>query len=382
MSVERVFAEQEAVLRRRLRRMTGDAQAAEDLTQEVFVRAWRRAPRDVPDEVLRAWLHRTASNLAVDELRRRARQPVGDVDDLATHAAPTVGGGPDDGAAREALAQLAPHDRLVLLLRFHAGLSLRELGELLAISEEAARKRVGRARRRFADALHAARREPGPLVLLLVREEDPEPYEAWLRRAGARVRTVRGDASERDVLFADALVVSGSRSDVHPRVYGQAPTPVLHGDPDVRADWRDLAALRAALRADLPLIGVCRGHQLLNVLSGGALYQDVGLAGGSPVAHGTAAHAVRTATASLVRGLVGRRPSVPSEHHQAVSRIGRGLRVAAVSADGMVESVERTDRRFAVGVQWKPPRAPDDDASRRLAEALVEQASGPRRAAA
>src|SRR5215210_4652084 len=378
MTVERVFAEQEPVLRRRLQRMTGDAQAAEDLCQEVFVRAWRRAPRDVPDEVLRAWLHRTASNLAVDELRRRARRPVAASGPLEAHPAPD---GADDGAAREALAQLAPHDRLVLLLRFEAGLSLRELGELLAISEEAARKRVGRARRRFADALHAVRREPGPLVLLLVREEQPEPYEAWLRGAGARVRVVRGDVTERDVLFADALVVSGSRSDVHPRVYGEAPTPVLHGEPDARRDWRDLAALRAALRADVPLIGVCRGHQLLNVLSGGTLYQDVELAGPSRVAHTAEPHPVSTAAASTVRDLVGRRPSVPSEHHQAVRRLGRSLRIAAVSADGMVESIERTDRRFAVGVQWKPPRAPDEAPSRRLAEALVERATAHRRAA-
>jgi putative glutamine amidotransferase len=371
MTVERVFAEQETALRRRLQRMTGDRQAAEDLTQEVFVRAWRRAPRDVPDAVLRAWLYRTASNLAVDELRRRTRQPLAAVEQLDAAAAEAA----DDGAAREALAQLTPHDRLVLLLRFHAGLSLRELGDLLAISEEAARKRVGRARRRFADALHAVRREPGPLVLLISREERPEPYEAWLSSAGARVRTVDGDVSERDVLFADALVISGSRSDVHPRVYGEAPTPVLHGEPDARRDWRDLAALRAALRADLPLIGICRGHQLLNVLSGGTLYQDVELAGPSRVEHTTEPHPVSTAAASTVRDLVGRRSSVPSEHHQAVRRIGRSLRVAAVSADGMVESVERTDRRFAVGVQWKPPRAPDDAPSRRLAEALVEQAA-------
>jgi len=378
MTVERVFAEQEAALRRRLRRMTGDAQAAEDLTQEVFVRAWRRAPRDVPDAVLRAWLHRTASNLAVDELRRRTRHPLAAVEQLDATPAATA----DDGAAREALAQLTPHDRLVLLLRFDAGLSLRELGDLLAISEEAARKRVGRARRRFADALHAVRREPGPLVLLISREEEPGPYEAWLRAAGARVRTVDGDVSERDVLFADALVISGSRSDVHPRVYGEAPTPVLRGEPDARRDWRDLAALRAALRADLPLIGVCRGHQLLNILSGGTLYQDVELAGPSPLEHTAEAHPVSTAAASALRGLVGRRSSVPSEHHQAVRRLGRSLRVAAASADGMVESVERTDRRFAVGVQWKPPRAADDLPSRRLAEVLVEHAAARRRAAA
>src|SRR5215218_4837053 len=334
MTLERVFTEQQPLLRRRLARMTGDAEVAEDLCQEVFVRAWRSAPREAPAVAIAAWLHRTASNLAVDELRRRSRRPVAAVEQLDGLLAPPAAQD-DDGAARAALAQLAPHDRLVLLLRFHAE----------------------------------------PLVLLLVREEDPAPYEAWLEHAGARVRTMTGGIAERDVLFADALVVSGSHSDVHPRVYGERPGPHLHGRPDFRDDWRDLATLRAALRADLPIIGVCRGHQLLNVLSGGSLAQHLGADPAAPRHLAADAHEISTAGASAVRALVGRRSSVPSEHHQAIRRLGRRLRVSAVTADGVVESVERTDHRFAVGVQWKPPHVPDAAPSRRLAEALVDRAS-------
>jgi RNA polymerase sigma factor (sigma-70 family) len=377
MSLERVFTEQERVLRRRLERITGDAQAAEDLCQEVFVRAWRRAPRDAPEAALRAWLHRTATNLGVDELRRRGRHPVAAGDE----AAGTVAAPPEPGAdaAGEALAQLGAHDRLVLLLRFEAGLSLRELGAALAISEDAARKRVARARRRFAAAMDAAREDPQPLVLLLVREEAHEPYEAWLRRAGAHVRTVTGDVAERDVLFADALVVSGSFSDVHPRVYGEQPRGRLHGEPDFRRDWRDLAAMRAALRAGLPFIGVCRGHQLLNVLSGGSLFQDLAEEAALSSGHLADAHEVGTSRASAMRELVGRRSAVTSQHHQAIRRLGRGLRVGAVSTDGVVESIERTDQGFAVGLQWKPQLDPDAPASRRVAEAFVARAG--RRAA-
>ena len=76
MTLERVFTEQQPLLRRRLARMTGDAELAGDLCQEVFVRAWRCAPREAPAVAIAAWLHRTASNLAVDELRRRSRRPV------------------------------------------------------------------------------------------------------------------------------------------------------------------------------------------------------------------------------------------------------------------------------------------------------------------
>jgi RNA polymerase sigma factor (sigma-70 family) len=377
MSLERVFTEQERVLRRRLERMTGDAQAAEDLCQEVFVRAWRRAPRDASEAALRAWLHRTATNLGIDELRRRGRHPVAARDAAAgTVAAPPEAGG---DAAGEALAQLGAHDRLVLLLRFEAGLSLRELGAALAISEEAARKRVARARRRFAAALDAVREDPQPLVLLLVREEAHEPYEAWLRRAGAHVRTVTVDVTERDVLFADALVVSGSFSDVHPRVYGERPRGRLHGEPDVRRDWRDLAAMRAALRAGLPFIGICRGHQLLNVLSGGSLFQDLAEEAALSSGHLADAHDVSTSRASAIRELAGPRSAVTSQHHQAIRRLGRGLRIGAVSTDGVVESIERTDQRFALGLQWKPQLDPDAPASRRVAEAFVARAG--RRAA-
>ncbi|MEA2384283.1 MAG: putative glutamine amidotransferase [Solirubrobacteraceae bacterium] len=378
MTLERVFAEQEEPLRRRLVRMTGDRQIAEDLCQEVFVRAWRSAPRDAPAPALSAWLHRAAANLAVDELRRRARRPVAPVEHVDGLAAAAG----DDGAAREALSGLVPHDRLVLLLRFEAGLSLRELGAVLDISEEAARKRVARARRRFGDLLAAARRDPEPLVLLLVREDAAGPYEAWLRAGGARVRTTTGaGVTERDALFADALVVSGSRSDVHPRVYGERPGPALHGEPDVRNDWRDLAALRAALRADLPVVGICRGHQLLNVLSGGTLVQDLGSERAAPRHPSAEVHAVRTTGPGAVRAIVGRRSAVPNAHHQAIRRLGRRLRVSAVSDDGVVEGIERTDRRFAVGIQWKPQLVADTAPSRRLAEALVEHAREGRRAA-
>jgi RNA polymerase sigma factor (sigma-70 family) len=382
MTFDAILTEQTAALTRRLARIVGDRETAEDLCQEALLRAWRSAPRTASDPVLRAWLHRTATNLALDELRRRKRR-----EHVALHdglAAPPAGAGeaPRDPLLAGALGQLTAHQRLVLLLRFEAGLSLRELGAVLDISEEAARKRVARARRRFGDLLAAARRDPEPLVLLLVREDAAGPYEAWLRAGGARVRTTTGaGVTERDALFADALVVSGSRSDVHPRVYGERPGPALHGEPDVRNDWRDLAALRAALRADLPVVGICRGHQLLNVLSGGTLVQDLGSERAAPRHPSAEVHAVRTTGPGAVRAIVGRRSAVPNAHHQAIRRLGRRLRVSAVSDDGVVEGIERTDRRFAVGIQWKPQLVADTAPSRRLAEALVEHAREGRRAA-
>jgi putative glutamine amidotransferase len=377
MSLEATYRAELPALGRRLRWMTGDAETTEDICQETFLRAWTRAPRDAPAPVLAAWLRRTATNLAVDELRRRARRPAAALDELAGATADgaaardaLVGAAPDGAAAREAFACLPVADRAVLALRFQAGLTLRELGAVLGIAEDAARKRVERARARLRAALDEQRADPLPLVLLLVREDAAEPYARWLEAAGARVRIHRHGVRERDVLFADALVVSGSLSDVHPAVYGEAPGPHLAGTPDARRDWRDLGALGSALAADLPVLGVCSGHQLLNVASGGTLHQHLR----ADAAHAGEEHAVHAHGRSRIRDALGARLRVRSDHHQGVRRVGARLRVTATSPDGLVEGIERADRRFAVGVQWRPQVAPGEPANRRLAETLVAAA--------
>src|SRR3954447_11718224 len=116
----------------RLRRMVGP-DAAEDLRQELLLRAWRKAPRDLDEPGMRAWLHAVGSNLAIDELRRRKHR---DHDELGdTHVAPTAN--PIDRiAAREALDRVSGDDRALLWLRFEAGLSHAELGSYLGTTPE------------------------------------------------------------------------------------------------------------------------------------------------------------------------------------------------------------------------------------------------------
>jgi putative glutamine amidotransferase len=347
-------------LTRRLRGMLGDAEQAADLCQETAARALGSAPAGVPPEVLRAWLHRTARNLAVDELRRRARRRQAPLADAAARPAEATA---PDREAREALAALTPHERLVLLLRFQAGLSLREVGELLDVGEDAARKRVARARAAFAEALRAARAEDDrPSVTVLVGRQDPDPYRRWLEAAGARVRTLRHE-HPLDLAGADALVLTGSTRDVHPRLYGATRDPRTV-DPDLPADLRDARALRLALAADLPVVGCCRGAQLLNVVFGGALDQHVeGHAGNRP-------HRLRTDGGSAARRALGARVDILSDHHQAVRRLGRGLRVTARAEDGLVEALEVPGRRLALGTQWHPERGGGEA----LAETLVDAA--------
>jgi putative glutamine amidotransferase len=381
MTFDAILTEQTAPLTRRLARMVGDRETAEDLRQETLARAWRSGPRSAQPPVVRAWLHRTATNLALDELRRRRRR-----EHVPLHAGlaaePGVAGtagaaeGPRDPRLREALAQLTAHQRLVLLLRFEAGLSLRELGELLDLSEDAARKRVARARSVFLEAYaEAGAPDTRPTVVLLLGREDPGPYERWLQGAGARVRTLTGAQAGLDLAGADALVLGGSETDVHPGLYGE-PVGEHVRHTDLTRHLRDLAALRHALATDLPVLGVCSGAQLLNVLHGGTLHQDLPASGFSALDHRDA-HDVTTGDRTLARRILGGAPGVISEHHQAVKRLGRGLQVTSTAPDGLIEALEVPDHRFALGVQWHPERCADgpDGSGRRMAEALIDAAA-------
>ncbi|MEJ7824696.1 MAG: sigma-70 family RNA polymerase sigma factor [Solirubrobacteraceae bacterium] len=376
MNFDTLIAEEQDGLTRRLARMLGgDLDAAQDVRQEAFARAWQRLPRDLDDDHQRAWLRRTASNLVIDELRRRARRPVGALDDGPELAGSADVAEPD--AAREALRTLGAHERFVLLLRFEGGLAHGEIARLLDISDDAARKRVARARAAFVSAYRAVSADAQPLVLLLARDESPAPYVRWLADSGARVRVLREVPTERELALAEAVVLTGAVRDVHSAMYGERPRS-LRGDPDLANDRADLAVLRGALALDLPVVGVCRGHQLLNIATGGSLFQDVVADGVAEHSHDASRHGVDTYSGTAIRGLLGRSAEVHSEHHQAVRRLGRHLRVAATSHDGLIETIERTDRRLVLGLQWHPEterRGPGD----RIAEALVHAT---RRAAA
>lgn len=359
MAIEQLYERERGALERRLERMLGSRTAAEDASQEAFFRTWRRAPAHLTDAERAAWLHRTATNLAIDELRRR-RFDARDLDAVALEAPE-----PDrDEAvdAREALERLSPHERMVLLMRFELGLAHAEIAALLDITPEAARKRVERARAAFAAALRGVRRGRAPVVMLAARV-DFDSYRRWLEGAGAEVRAIapNGDQArlERELTQADALVIGGSYTDLHPAVYRERPRARLN-DPDLDADRAELRMLRTALRSDLPVVGICRGHQLLNVALGGSLFQDLQADGATREPHWGEPHAVSTAGTSVVRKLLGRRPRVDSEHHQATRKLGRGLRVTSTSDDGVVESVELPARRaLTLGLQWiRRPSAP------------------------
>jgi putative glutamine amidotransferase len=371
-TIEAIFQEERSPLMRRLQRMVGDPETAADLCQETFVRAWRRAPRDVSADHQRGWLHRTASNLALDELRRRKLRDHAVLDENRDRD-PRATDETERLHSRDAMARLAPHERMVLLLRFDAGLSHREIGLLLDVSEEAARKRVERARSAFVTALRSdATGDDAPLVLFIRGEHDDAAFRDWIERAGGRMRAIDHRDLHRELARADALVLGGSHRDVDPSLYGDLPR---FGDPrgDAAGDRRDLNALQLALRQDVPIVGVCRGHQLLNIALGGSLWQDLE-SDGVGRDHRDGGHAIHTGEHSLSRTIIGRYAEVASEHHQGIRRLGRGVRVTSATPDGVAEVIEVPAQRFALGLQWHPERPDIGDAGDRVADALVHAA--------
>ncbi|HET8975765.1 MAG TPA: sigma-70 family RNA polymerase sigma factor [Solirubrobacterales bacterium] len=370
MTTETLYLAHSPGLTRRLERMLGSREAAEDVAQEAFLRLWRRAPGDLEPDQQVAWLRRTASNLAIDELRRRKRRDHVDLDEEAVEA--IAADGAESLAVRDALDRLSAHERLCVLLRFQAGLSYGQIAETLAITPEAARKRVSRARRSFAAAYRGARASDRPLILLEPRHE-PGRYLRWLDDAGAEVRLVRPGPIEPQLAVADAIVISGSVNDLHPALYGERPRVRLNA-PDPARDAREMRVTRAALDASLPLLGICGGAQLMNIALGGSLYQDIQADGAAGRSHWGVQHRIETRPGTLARRILGRGGEVSSEHHQAARRIGGGLRGTSRSDDSIFESLELGGQRFALGLQWHPEDAESGTAGLRMGEALVSAA--------
>jgi putative glutamine amidotransferase len=179
----------------------------------------------------------------------------------------------------------------------------------------------------------------------------------------------------------EGLVLTGG-SDVDPSIYGEAPHPQLGPVFRERDDF-ELALCREALRRDLPILAICRGHQVLNVATGGTLIQDLpSQQSGGGVDHdpdterAERVHEVRIQDGCRLRRLLGQETvGVNSFHHQAIRDLGPGLVATAWSPDGVVEAVEEPSRRFVVGVQWHPEsfwrEAPG---FRPLFRALIEEA--------
>ncbi|MFF3332017.1 gamma-glutamyl-gamma-aminobutyrate hydrolase family protein [Streptomyces sp. NPDC002888] len=201
----------------------------------------------------------------------------------------------------------------------------------------------------------------------------PAGYPRLVQRAGGLAAMLPPDAPEHaaaTVARLDGLVIAGG-PDVEPVRYGAERDPRT-GPPARERDVWELALIDAALAADVPLLGICRGMQLLNVAVGGTLVQHLD---GHVEAVGVfGRHPVKPVPGTLYEEVVPEETSVPTYHHQAVDGLGAGLVPSAHAADGTVEAVELPPGAgWVLGVQWHPEMGEDV----RVMRALVRAASRP-----
>ncbi|HEX5108902.1 MAG TPA: gamma-glutamyl-gamma-aminobutyrate hydrolase family protein [Vicinamibacterales bacterium] len=191
-------------------------------------------------------------------------------------------------------------------------------------------------------------------------------YEEAIRRAGGDPWVLDiGHDRPLDVIARSAGLVLPGGGDVDPARYGEPRHPKFEAAEEGR-DPYELELVQRALEADLPVLGICRGIQVLNVARGGTLIQDipdqVTSAGNHQLREPpfAIAHDVWVTAGTCLERLLRERLedgdtcAVNSRHHQAVKKVGEGLVVTATAPDGVIEAIEDPDRRFCVGVQWHP----------------------------
>jgi putative glutamine amidotransferase len=208
-------------------------------------------------------------------------------------------------------------------------------------------------------------------------------YVESIRRAGAEaVELTLADPPDAVVGRVDGVLLTGG-GDIDPALYG-ALAHLSHVAAEPGRDTFEIALVRAALAADLPVLAICRGMQVLNVAFGGDLVQDIPTEVNGALHHDVRepryaiAHEVWVTATSRLAALMkddledGESCQVNSRHHQAVRHVGDGLEVVATAPDGVIEAVERPTARFCLGVQWHPENFWRTGEFRPLFEGFVE----------
>ncbi|MCP4177832.1 MAG: gamma-glutamyl-gamma-aminobutyrate hydrolase family protein [bacterium] len=156
----------------------------------------------------------------------------------------------------------------------------------------------------------------------------------------------------------DGLILPGG-ADVNPALYGEEFSPLL-GTLMSKKGLYEKKILELAAKLDLPVLGICRGCQMINIFFGGTLYQDISLAKEKYIKHwqnrlcDDSFHTAELKKGSWLHSIYGNRIIVNSYHHQVVNKVAEGFEVSAKSSDNLVEAIEKVDDQFFVGVQWHP----------------------------
>lgn len=158
----------------------------------------------------------------------------------------------------------------------------------------------------------------------------------------------------------DGLLITGGNFDVNPRCYGQEITSDKVSTKDKRTKF-EIAICRLAMDKKMPLLGVCGGEQLMNVVMGGTLLQHIPDSIKNPLEHEQKqakhipTHSISINEASMLHKITGSKEYyVNTTHHQAVDKLGKGFTASAIASDGVIEAIENPNHPFCFGVQWHP----------------------------
>lgn len=175
----------------------------------------------------------------------------------------------------------------------------------------------------------------------------------------------------------DGLMLTGG-NDMDPVFFGQKPHHKAKIEPRDR-DMFDLISCELALKAEIPVLGICRGHQVMNVVHGGAIYQHLSSIPGKTLQHndpgeaGKSFHNVKLDKSSKLYKIIGKgKIEVNSSHHQAVSVVGSGLKINAIASDSVIEGLEYPGSKFILSVQWHPESIFKREHSRKLFKAFIK----------
>jgi putative glutamine amidotransferase len=223
----------------------------------------------------------------------------------------------------------------------------------------------------------------GPIIGI-VHGHGVGDYVEAIRRAGGEPRILEPETDSPEAVIAeiDGLLLTGG-ADVDPALYGEQTHPKTTIVPPVR-DRFELELARLAMERDMPLLGICRGEQVMNVAGGGTLIQDIPSQVGGALTHSidtplnVSAHEVWITPGSRLWQAMceqledGETSQVNSRHHQAVDHLGEGFDVSATAPDGVIEAIEKRNARFCVGVQWHPENFWRTGEFRSLFESFVQ----------
>lgn len=233
-----------------------------------------------------------------------------------------------------------------------------------------------------------------PMYTILISKaftpEREQQYAAWVQSQIPNTQVLNAYPDKEDkakldqyLNQADLVIISGGE-DVDPNRYGKQDLLPLCGKIDASRDSLEFYLVEQSLKLGKPLLGICRGMQLLNVQQGGTLVADIPTKLTNPLAHrgeptGPSHHFIEvTAHAALNPTEKAKKIEVNSYHHQCVDALAPGWHITATSPDGVAEAMEPNTGKFpawVMGVQWHPERSPEHQLSKRLIELMVQAMS-------